>query len=74
MKFGAGCLVIGGSINKSYGLFREPFLAALEKDGIKNPVVSISAMGEVAAIAGSARLSNNEFYQKVLTSGYKGRA
>jgi glucokinase len=62
-KFEAHCLIIGGNISQSYHLFSKPFLSGLESNGVRNLHVYVSSMGEDAAIAGSARLSDNEFYK-----------
>ena len=68
-RFGTTCLVIGGSIAQSYNHFSTPFLSGLAAGGAGNLLVYPSAMGEDAAIAGSARLCNDLFYNTILASG-----
>jgi glucokinase len=68
-RFGATCLVIGGSIAQSYNLFSTPFLSGLAAGDAGSLLVYPSAMGEDAAIAGSARLCNDRFYNTILASG-----
>jgi len=64
LKFGAGCLTIGGNIALSWSLFEKPFLQSLKKQGCNIPVF-ISELGELAAIAGSARLCDDSFYSRL---------
>ncbi|RYD73372.1 MAG: ROK family protein, partial [Sphingobacteriales bacterium] len=54
-KFGAQCLVIGGSIAKSAQLFTAPLYAALEKNNIQLKI-KISTLMEISAITGAASL------------------
>jgi glucokinase len=61
LRFHAGFLTIGGNIANSYPLFSEPFLAALTECQFASPV-SLSELGENAAIAGAARLCDDAFY------------
>jgi glucokinase len=68
-RFGATCLVIGGSIAQSYNLFSAPLLSGLAAGGAGNLLVCLSAMGEDAAIAGSARLYDDRFYNTLHSSG-----
>ncbi|MHC1706740.1 MAG: ROK family protein [Bacteroidales bacterium] len=69
--FRAECLVIGGNIAKSYDHFSEPFKSSLVQQGVPGLTIYISALGEDAAIMGSARLSDNEFYAKLDLSAFK---
>ncbi len=62
-KFEANCLVIGGNICGAYPLFGTSFENALKKQNIAVEIV-ISELMETAAMAGSARLLNEEFWQK----------
>lgn len=64
LKFGAGCLTIGGNIALSWPIFEKSFMQSLEKNGCSIPVF-ISELGEMAAIAGSARLCNDDFYSRL---------
>ena len=64
VKFRADCLTIGGNISRGYDLFEEPFRQALARDNCHSNVF-ISALGENAAIAGSARLIDDSFYSKL---------
>jgi glucokinase len=65
-KFNAKCLVIGGSIAQSYELFQHPFISGLEKNKVTGLHVYASAAGEEAAIAGSARLGDDRFYNNLV--------
>ncbi len=64
-KFDAECLVIGGNISSAYPLFRGDLLDQFSQAGLQIPVI-ISSMPEDAAIAGSAFLCDNSFYQDLL--------
>lgn len=64
-KFDAECLVIGGNISSAYPLFRRDLLDQFSQAGLQIPVI-ISSMPEDAAIAGSAFLCDNSFYQDLL--------
>ncbi|MCX6280833.1 MAG: ROK family protein [Bacteroidetes bacterium] len=64
LKFGAECLVIGGNIANSYSLFEKPFLKAMENKGCNIPIF-ISELGELAGIAGAARLCDDSFYSRL---------
>ena len=64
-KIGAECLVIGGNISSAYPLFGKYMLEEFSQAGWQHPVL-ISSMPEDAAIAGSAFLCDNSFYQKLL--------
>ena len=64
IRFRAGCITIGGNIANSYSLFKEPFKTALVKNNCHTEVF-ISELGEQAAIAGSARLCDDDFYSKL---------
>ncbi len=65
LLFRAECLVMGGNIAKSYPLFREIFLQQLQKNGLDSLKIFISGLGETAAICGSARLTDDDFYSKL---------
>ncbi|MEJ2615129.1 MAG: ROK family protein, partial [Ignavibacteriaceae bacterium] len=56
-------LIIGGSISKSYFLFKDELEKELSKRNIKIEI-EISKFGEQAALIGAARLIDNEFYSK----------
>ncbi len=63
-RFGAELLVIGGSVSTAYDLFRaalEPSLNT-EKSAV---AIEVSALKEDAALIGSARLFEDEFWQRV---------
>jgi glucokinase len=64
-KFQAGCIVIGGNIANSFDYFEKPFLKALHSNQCKVPVF-VSELSELAAIAGAARLCDDDFYGKLL--------
>lgn len=63
-RFSAECLVIGGNIAKGYNLFEKPFRIALQSHGCETQIY-LSALGECAAIAGSARLTDDSFYSRL---------
>ena len=62
--FKAECLVIGGSIANGFPHFKDPLEAALEAGNCNIPVF-VSEMGELAAIAGAARLCDDNFYKEI---------
>jgi len=64
LKFSAECLTIGGNISNSYFLFEKPFSLELRKQGCNIPVF-ISELGELAGIAGAARLCDDSFYLRL---------
>ena len=64
IKFRAGCLTIGGNISLAWPLFEKSFTRALKENGCYIPVF-ISEFGELAAIAGAARLCNDDFYSRL---------
>lgn len=64
VRFRAGCLTIGGNISRGYPLFEKPFRVALRSHNCDTEVF-ISTLGECAAIAGSARLTDDVFYSKL---------
>ena len=64
-RFDAECLVIGGNISSAYQLFGKDLQDELSQAGLQLPVL-ISSMQEDAAIAGSAFLCDDSFYQKLL--------
>ena len=63
-KFNADCLVIGGNINKAYNLFGPAFSAKLKSRNV-NICVELSEQMETSAMIGSARLINEDFWEKV---------
>ena len=62
--FQAGCLVIGGNIANGISYFEGPLKTALS-GGNCNILVFISELGELAAIAGAARLCDDDFYKEI---------
>ncbi|NQV01872.1 MAG: ROK family protein [Bacteroidia bacterium] len=64
VRFRAGCLTIGGNISRGYNLFEKPFRQALRSHNC-NTEIFLSVLGEGAAIAGSARLTDDTFYSKL---------
>lgn len=60
-NFKAGCLVIGGNISASYPLFKDELLRIFRENGL-TVSVTISSLGEDAALSGSASLCDNDFY------------
>ncbi|MBN2485989.1 MAG: ROK family protein [Bacteroidales bacterium] len=63
-KFGAQCIVIGGNITKSFHLFENMFKSALTAAGA-TPEIHLSELGETAAMMGSARLMEENFWVRV---------
>jgi len=61
VRFRAGCLTIGGNISRGYHLFENPFRVSLLSHNCDTEVF-LSTLGEDAAIAGSARLTDDSFY------------
>jgi len=64
VRFRANCITIGGNISKGYSLFEGPFRQALVSHNCDIQVF-LSTLGEHAAIAGSARLTDDSFYLKL---------
>lgn len=64
MKFDAECLVIGGNISGAYFLFGYTFQEILKKEKFSVEVV-ISELMESAAMVGSARLLDDDFWTKM---------
>lgn len=62
--FHAGCLVIGGNISGAYPLFGPSMEASFKSHNLLLPVL-ISEFMESAAMAGSARLLENTFWEQV---------
>jgi glucokinase len=63
-KFGAEVVVIGGNVTGSYHLFGKYYEEDLSKTGIVAPI-EISELKEYAAIIGSARLMQEDYWDKV---------
>lgn len=64
LLFRAECITIGGNITRSYDLFGPAFREALA--GARcNTELLLSTLGEHAAIAGSARLSDDGYYSRL---------
>ena len=64
-KFNTGCIVMGGNIAKSYPIFDTALSDVFRNESIKTEIV-ISSLDEDAALIGSARLSDNSFYQNLV--------
>jgi len=62
--FDTNCLVIGGNIAGAYSLFGNSFRTVLKNHGIKIDIV-ISELNELAAMTGSARLLDDNFWLEV---------
>lgn len=62
--FQANCLVIGGNISGAYPLFGPAFNRTLKEQKVEIEVV-VSDLNESAAMAGSARLLDANFWNKV---------
>ncbi len=63
-KFGAECLVVGGNISGAYPLFGPSFERALVSQNVNVKTV-ISELMESAAMAGSARLLDDQFWKEI---------
>ncbi len=63
-KFESEHIVIGGNITGAYNKFGPSLASALAENGIKSGV-SLSALKENAAIIGSARLIDEEFFSNI---------
>ncbi|KOH42903.1 ROK family protein [Sunxiuqinia dokdonensis] len=63
-KFGVEVLVIGGNIANAFHLFQPTMNAALQKSGLSLRV-ELSELKENAAIIGSARLAEPDFWKRV---------
>lgn len=63
-KFDAGVLVIGGNIAGAYNLFGPAFEKALRMNGV-NTEIKLSALKEDAAIIGSARMLDPDYWEKI---------
>jgi glucokinase len=63
-KFDAGVLVIGGNIAGAYNLFGPSFEKALRENGV-NTEIKLSVLKEDAAIIGSARMIEPEYWEKI---------
>jgi glucokinase len=63
-KFDAVHIVIGGNISGAFDKFGSYFLESLARNGV-NAGISLSVLKENAAIIGSARLVDNQFYARV---------
>ncbi len=66
-SFNAECIVIGGNITKSSDLFL-PEMNRKFTDAKIHPEICISSLGENAALMGSARLYDDDYYGKLLQS------
>lgn len=63
-KFDAKVLVIGGNVTGAYNLFGPSFEAALKLQGV-NTRIALSSLKEDAAIIGSARMLNPEYWNTI---------
>lgn len=63
-QFNADCIVMGGNISKSFSLFQTEMQNQFKSTGIKISVLQ-SALNEEAALIGSAKLCDNQFFSKL---------
>ncbi|MFB6341830.1 ROK family protein [Saccharicrinis sp. FJH62] len=63
-SFGAGKLVIGGNVTGAYNLFGPAFEDVLKQQGVTTQIV-LSGLKEDAAIIGSARMLDADFFAKI---------
>lgn len=65
--FQADCIVLGGNISKSAELFLPKTIDQFQQAGVY-PEICVSALDEDAALVGSARLCDDDYYGKLLQS------
>lgn len=63
-EFGAECIIIGGNVTGAYDLFGESLEIALKKEG-SHIKIQLSELMEAAAMVGSARLLEENFWNEV---------
>ena len=63
-RFKAEALVIGGNITGAYHLFGDHFEQSVQRQGIKIRI-GLTVLKEDAALIGSARLMDENFYARV---------
>jgi glucokinase len=63
-SFNAEIVIPGGNITKAYPLYRNAVLSVLESESV-NVKIEISELKEDAALLGSARLTDDDYYEKV---------
>ncbi|MGQ1909167.1 ROK family protein [Marinifilum sp. RC60d5] len=63
-KFDAQVLVIGGNVTGAYNLFGPAFEAALKAQGVSTQI-HLSSLKEDAAIIGSARMLNSDYWDTI---------
>ncbi len=64
-RFQADCIVLGGNISKSFPLFREEMEQSLQLEGLDIHIYP-SELDETAALLGSAKLSEDTFYNLLI--------
>jgi len=64
-KFKADCVVLGGNISKSFPLFQKQMKLQFEKNSLQT-AICISKTDETAALFGSAKLCDDDFYRKIV--------
>ena len=64
-KFNADCIVLGGNISKSFPLFQKQMVEQFEKYGLQT-AICLSKTDETAALFGSAKLCDNNFYRDII--------
>ncbi len=64
-KFDAECIVFGGNISKSFSLFEKEMKKQFNIEGISISICK-SSLDEDAALIGSAKLCDNEFYSNFI--------
>jgi glucokinase len=62
--FSVEVLVIGGNVSQAYNLFGKNLVDSLKRQNLRTQI-SISGLKENAAILGSARLLEDEFWQRI---------
>ncbi len=63
-SFNAGCIILGGNISKSFSLFEEKMKNQFKLKGIEIFICQ-STLDEDAALIGSAKLCDDNFYSKL---------
>jgi glucokinase len=64
-RFNADCIVLGGNISKSYPLFQKQMEKQFDINGLQT-AICLSKTDETAALFGSAKLCDEDFYRKIV--------
>ena len=64
-RFNADCIVLGGNISKSFSFFQKQMAEQFELNGLQT-AICLSKTEETAALFGSAKLCDDNFYRKIV--------